>query len=144
MSIDIIINKVPQIGENNEFTYDGSGNLTVASFGKMSRSISQTVGSETLQFVIFNDAYTGTASATFDVKITAGGNFQWQKDEGGYSGDVSITGSAQTLSDGVTVTLSTGYVVDDVFRLTLTKNVLSVLRADYTGSNMDNYRVTGE
>ncbi len=64
----------------------------------------------------------GTYSAGVDhdytIKITATNKFQWKKDNGAYNGsDITITGSAQTLADGVTVTFghTTGYTINDQF-----------------------------
>ncbi len=63
-------------------------------------------------------SYTGTAAATFDVVIDGTGSpdtFKWRKDGGSFTSGVTITGAAQTLSDGVTVTFGalTGHTLSD-------------------------------
>ena len=64
----------------------------------------------------------GTSTATtadiFEVKVTTASTtdkFKWRKNFGAWSEEVSVDGSAQTLSDGVTVTFSakTGCVTSD-------------------------------
>jgi len=53
--------------------------------------------------------YSGTVTATFEVEIDGEGipdTFKWKKDSGSYTETVAITGAAQTLSDGVTVTFA--------------------------------------
>ncbi len=64
---------------------------------------------------IFND----TVDHLYTIKITAADKFQWKKDNGSYSMDVTITGSAQTLSEGVEVTFghTTGYTINDEFTI---------------------------
>lgn len=44
--------------------------------------------------------------AHYEVVATATDTFKWRKDEGAWTTGVTITGAAQTLSDGVTVTFS--------------------------------------
>ena len=53
--------------------------------------------------------YSGTVPATFTVEIDGTGTpdtFKWRKDAGSWTNTVAITGAAQTLSDGVTVTFA--------------------------------------
>ena len=62
--------------------------------------------------------YAGAADATFTIIIDGTGapdTFKWQKDAGSFTTGVAITGSAQTLQDGVTVTFTatTGHTLDD-------------------------------
>lgn len=61
---------------------------------------------------------TGGGRAFFEVKITTAGTpdkFMWRKNWGAWSAEVSSTGSAQLLSDAISITLSqsTGCVVGD-------------------------------
>ena len=72
-----------------------------------------------LNDVTFSDGKTGTAGA-FTVAIAAEGTpdtFKWKKDSGAYSAATAITGAAQTLSDGLTVTFAatTGHTADDTW-----------------------------
>jgi hypothetical protein len=53
--------------------------------------------------------FSGTGPDMFEVKITTDGTpdkFMWRKNGGAWSAEVEVTGAAQTLSDGVTVTFS--------------------------------------
>jgi len=58
----------------------------------------------------FGGTYTGTTVlSTYEVEIDATGTpdtFKWRKDAGGYTTGVAITGSAQTLAEGVTITFA--------------------------------------
>jgi hypothetical protein len=50
--------------------------------------------------------YTGSGLHQYSVRITASGTpdiFQWKKDTGAWTTGVSVTGTAQTLADGVTI-----------------------------------------
>lgn len=66
--------------------------------------------------------YTGTSRKEFRVKISVADttdSFKWSSDSGAsWSSDVAITGAAQALSDGVTVTFgaTTGHTLDDEWR----------------------------
>ncbi len=71
-----------------------------------------------LNDVTWGLAYAGAASAYFEVVIDAAGTpdtFKWRKDGGAWTAGVAITGAAQTLSDGQTVTCAatTCHAVDD-------------------------------
>jgi hypothetical protein len=53
--------------------------------------------------------YSGTDPAEFEAMCTTAGatdKFKWRKNGGPWSTEVTVTGSAQTLSDGVTITFS--------------------------------------
>lgn len=53
--------------------------------------------------------FTGSTAATFDVEITseaAPDTFKWRKNSGAYTTGVAITGAAQLLSDGISITFS--------------------------------------
>jgi len=58
----------------------------------------------------FGGTYVGsTVLSTYEVEIDATGTpdtFKWRKDAGGYTTGVAITGSAQTLAEGVTITFA--------------------------------------
>lgn len=59
----------------------------------------------------FGGTYSGVTDAShYEVEIDATGTpdtFKWRKDTGSYTTGVAITGSAQTLAEGVTVTFAT-------------------------------------
>ena len=73
-------------------------------------------------------AYTGTSDASYKIKITAGGTettakFQYSTDGGvTWNGsDITATGSAQALANGVTVTMGAGnYVANDSWSMAVT------------------------
>lgn len=63
-------------------------------------------------------SFTGTASAVYTIIIdgvSTANTFKWKKDSGSYTTGVAITGTAQTLSDGVTVTFGAtgGHTLSD-------------------------------
>ena len=71
-----------------------------------------------------NGPYTGTADATYEIKITTDGTtFQWRKDAEPWSADTLIAGSPHALSDGVSVTFNAGtFVATDTFTISVTKS----------------------
>lgn len=63
-----------------------------------------------LNDITWGTGFNGAASAYFEVVIEHAGTpdkFKWRKDGGAWTEDVEITGSAQTLSDGQTITFAT-------------------------------------
>lgn len=69
--------------------------------------------------------YTGSASVVKTIKIsTAAGTdkFQYKDGDGSYGAEVAMTGAAQSIGDGVTVTFgaTTGHVLNDTFTVTIT------------------------
>ena len=66
--------------------------------------------------------FTGADGSTFEIEITTAGapdTFKWRKNEGAYTTGVAITGAAQALSDGISVTFAatTGHTVGDKWTL---------------------------
>lgn len=60
-------------------------------------------------YAVFGGTFTGATTDTYTVAIDSTGatdTFQWRKNSGSYTTGVAITGAAQTLTDGVTVTFS--------------------------------------
>lgn len=85
-------------------------------------AIAQTTGSG-LNDVTVGGSYTASVAATFTIEITSAATpdvFRWKKDSGSWTTGVSVTGSAQTLSDGVTVTFAatTGHTNGNVWTIT--------------------------
>jgi hypothetical protein len=67
--------------------------------------------------------FSGTNYTTFDVQIDTTGTpdkFRWRKNRGAWTTLVSITGSAQTLADGITITFAatTGHTLGNTWSLT--------------------------
>lgn len=68
--------------------------------------------------VTWGTGFTGASSAYYEVVIDATGTpdtFKWRKNGGGWTTGVSITGAAQTLDDGQTITFAatTGHTLND-------------------------------
>lgn len=81
--------------------------------------------------------YTGAGWATYVVIVSAVGapdHFQWLKNGTGLSSPIAITGSAQSLSDGVTITFAatTGHTVGASWSITGTKPVGNTTTANLT------------
>lgn len=73
--------------------------------------------------------YTATVDHTYTVIIDATGTpdtFKWKKDSGSFTTGVSITGSAQTLADGVQITFAatTGHTLNAQWVITVTAGVV--------------------
>lgn len=94
-------------------------------------AVAYTVGAVSFTGTGLNDGtsggtYSGTGnSATYEVEIDATGTpdtFKWKKGSGSYTTGVAITGAAQTLSDGVTITFAatTGHTLGDKWTITVT------------------------
>ena len=78
-----------------------------------------TVGSGLNDMTSLGD-YTGSANAVFTIEIDGTGSpdtFQWKKDSGAWTTGVAITGSAQTLQEGVQVVFgaTTGHTSGDTW-----------------------------
>ena len=93
----------------------------------------QTVSSSNalLNNLVVSGTYTGSGSHTYKVLITTAGapdQFQWQIDGATpIATGVSVTGSAQTLSNGISVTFgtTTGHLVGDYWLITVNQAVNS-------------------
>ncbi len=106
----------------NTATFSQVGSLT---YGAVANPVFAGAG---LDDMSSGGAYTGASAATFTIEIDATGTpdtFKWKKDAGGYTSGVSITGSAQTLQEGVTVTFAatTGHTLTDVWTIVTTIEV---------------------
>lgn len=94
--------------------------------------------------------YTGTVVATYTVIIDGTGTpdtFKWQKDSGSFTETVAITGAAQTLSDGVTITFgaTTGHTLTDQWVITAVSYTTAPdgMLHHYEGSSTRNYVIVG-
>lgn len=81
----------------------------------------QTTGSG-LSDITSGGTYSGTTTSTYEVEIDGTGTpdtFKWKKDSGAYTTTVAITGSAQTLAEGVTVTFAatTGHTSGNIWKI---------------------------
>lgn len=75
-------------------------------------------------------AYTGTGTALFEIEITSAATpdvFKWRKNGGTYTTGVNVSGTAQTLSDGVTVTFAatTGHTLADKWFILASKTTVA-------------------
>lgn len=82
----------------------------------------QTTGTG-LSDLTMGGTYTGNANTTFEISCDladATDTFKWRQDSGAWTEDVAMTGAAQTLADGVTVTFgaTTGHTLNDVWTIT--------------------------
>lgn len=82
---------------------------------------SQTTGSG-LDDATSGGTYTGTNRSVYTMEITATGTpdtIRWRENETDWVSGISITGSAQTLNKGVTVTFgaTTGHTLNDVWTI---------------------------
>ncbi len=112
---------IPALGKLQTFYHSGSISHANSLFN--ANKIIGSVDVETFSGSGLDDAksggeFTGGADAVFEVEIDATGTpdtFKWRKDGGAWTTGVSITGSAQTLSDGVTVLFgaTTGHTLAD-------------------------------
>jgi len=78
--------------------------------------------------------YTGSVDADFEVEIDAEGTpdtFRWRKDAGAWTSGVAITGAAQLLSDGISVTFgaTTGHTYS--FKWTISASPVTTTGAIY-------------
>ena len=105
-----------------------------------------------LNDLVTNNVYIGSIDASFEVEIDSIGatdTFRWRKDGGSWTSLVPITSSAQTLSDGVTVTFAsiTGHTLNDLWTIQTHLNddkpddMDVVGETDFTGSEDTNYEV---
>lgn len=92
--------------------------------------------------------YTGIVTATYTVIIDATGTpdtFKWKKNNGSFTTGVAITGSAQTLSDGVTIAFAatTGHTLNDQWVITAISytSQLDLLIQHFEGVNTEVYGV---
>lgn len=128
----------------------GMGNLNYISFSKVfdvNKVYKVTAASEAVavESVVFtgsglDDAtsggtYTGKARNTYEVQIDGLGTpdtFKWRKNFGNWIMGVSITGAAQTLTDGVQITFvaTTGHTVTDNWFFTASAYDLLTLDSD--------------
>jgi hypothetical protein len=89
--------------------------------------------------------FTGKNTTVFTVKIdTDTSKFVWKKDSASFSAPISIIGSNQTLSDGVSVKLPViGHIANDTWTITVTVygSVADVKRLvpDWQSSESDEY-----
>lgn len=101
-----------------------------------------------LNDITFGGLFTGATSVTYYVKIDATGTpdtFSWSKDNFSTTEatGVSLTGSAQTLDNGITITASatTGHTLNDVWQMTTltgaTPHKLAEFVVDHEGTSAD-------
>lgn len=99
-----------------------TGVLYVDNITRTVGAADQTTGSG-LSDLTMGGTYTGSADTTFLIQIdlaAATDTFKWKQDGGTWTTDVAMTGSAQTLADGVTVTFAatTGHTLADEWTVT--------------------------
>ena len=106
------------------------------------------LGDSALNDATSGGTYSGSLKTKFVVEIDATGTpdtFKWQKESGGLTSGVSITGSAQTLTDGVQITFAatTGHTLGDRWEIeafTITPNQVAgsnVNPSAFSGSGLN-------
>ena len=97
--------------------------------------------------IVTGGRYTGTADATYEIRISTGGavgvaEFQWRKDGGAWSTAITATGASQLIDNGVSVTFMPGtYVLSDAYSMEVTAN--SSFYGDFTtGDNTNALAIT--
>ena len=127
-------------GVLNTFTSDGS-----VTHSKVTREpIYRPVGSDALNDLVSSGTFNGSVKTKFVLEIDATGTpdtFKWQKEGGVLTSGVSVTGSAQLLSDGVSVTFgaTTGHAIEDKWEV----ECLVFAPQQVAGSNVDPTAFTG-
>ncbi len=68
--------------------------------------------------------YTGTEDGSFEIEITAGGNFIWRKDSGAWSADTAfISGNTYPIgAEGVTITFNGAFSAGDNYSIDVTQS----------------------
>lgn len=92
--------------------------------------------------------YLGISTSTFTVIIDAAGGtdtFKWKKDSGSFTAGVAMTGGAQTLSDGVTVSFAatTGHTANDQWTIRAVSYTMApdLFLHHFEGTNTRNYLI---
>lgn len=107
-------------GCSANFSYDLT---SVSSWGKLGAGLNDLTPGGTYTDGLANP------QAVFVVQISATGmpdSFKWNKNGGAFSGNVAITGAAQTLSDGVTVTFgaTTGHTLNTLWNVASNSTII--------------------
>ncbi len=86
--------------------------------------------------------YTGTTiMSTYEIEIDGTGTpdtFKWRKDAGSYTSTVNITGSAQSLDEGVSITFlaTTGHTLADLWTITVSPDgTIFLVTGGFNSSN---------
>ena len=127
-------------GVLNTFTTDGT-----VTHANITRPVKyRPEGDSALNDATSGGTYTGTLKTKFVVEIDSTGTpdtFKWQKHSGGVTTGVSITGSAQTLTNGVQITFAatTGHALGDRWEI----EAFKITPNQVAGSNVDPATFTG-
>ncbi len=127
-------------GVLNTFTSDGS----VAHSNIIREPRYRPVNSDALNDVTSSGTYNGSVKTKFVIEIDSTGTpdtFKWQKEGGVLTSGVSVTGSAQLLSDGVSITFgaTTGHTLEDKWEV----ECLVFTPKQVAGSNVNPTAFTG-
>ena len=127
-------------GVLNTFTSDGS----VVHSNIVREPRYRPIGSDALNDVSSSGTYNGTIKTKFVIEIDSTGSpdtFKWQKEGGILTSGVNITGSAQLLTDGVSVTFgaTTGHTLEDKWEV----ECLVFTPQQVAGSNVNPTAFTG-
>ncbi len=87
--------------------------------------------------------YTGTDDSTIYIEVTADGSqttakFKWKKGEGAWSNEITMTGTAQAITDGMSVTFAAGtYWMGQKFWYTVTAARFAIGTVTVEGMPLD-------
>lgn len=133
---DLTITTGGTYGTANVDTVDGSGGVTAVTLLTAGANYTTGPGKAT-------SGGTGTG-CTLDITTVAGGTtdtFKWKKNSGSYTTGVALTGSAQALSDGVTITFATttGHPKNTQWSITAKTAYFKLLGSIPAGTPMTTY-----
>lgn len=124
---------------------DGSRNTVMKYFLEGAATIGTAVFSGVgLDDLSSSGSYTDTVETTYLVEIDGTGTpdtFKWSDDNGAsYTSGVNITGAAQALSNGVSITFlaTTGHTLADVWTIPITINFTDEVLYDASASDSQN------
>jgi hypothetical protein len=108
----------PPYTGNGSIIPEGRVTFTTGSTAVVGTGLAMTSGDG--RWAAFGGTYTATVRHTYTVVIDGTGSpdtFKWQLDSGSFTTGVAITGAAQNLSNGITVTFAstTGHAVNDTW-----------------------------
>ena len=123
-------------------TFTASGSVTHANVLRPAKY--RPAESSALNDATSSGTYSGTIKTKFIIEIETTGSpdtFKWQKENGALTLGVSITGSAQILSDGVQITFgaTTGHTLEDKWEI----ECLAITPNQVAGSNVNPATFTG-
>ncbi len=123
-------NILAALGINSFFTSSNARNIGISenilsdvnniAAAKINNNVGYVTGASTntsTGILTTSGPYTGTDDGSYEIEITAGGNFRWRKDSGAWSADIAITGTHTVGTEGVTITFNGSFTAGDIFTI---------------------------